>query len=250
MGQRSDGDLLFERYLAESGVVIPQHEPDLGAGRRIDYPVEIGGFTCLCEVKEFAPTTQSVIPGSMQDLLKPIRAKIHDAAPQLKAAKELGYPLVVVLTNPHNAPVIMGERELLWAIEGDPIVRVPVMTSAPPVHTVGRNGELRRDHAYITAVVVLYERLHARDFYDQLAEHSRDKAHEERIQAILAGRQTEPDGGYLFTHTFIPGGADAVSLPDVFFRGARDVVWEYSYDEQRYVVIHDPQAALPRQIAR
>jgi hypothetical protein len=28
------------------------------------------------------------------------------------------------------------------------------------------------------------------------------KAHEERIQAILAGRQSEPDGGYLFTHTW------------------------------------------------
>lgn len=240
MGQRSDGDLLFERYLAESGVAIPEHEPDLGAGRRIDYPVEIGGLTCLCEVKEFAPTTQSVIPGSMQDLLKPIRAKIHDAAPQLKAATDLGHPLVVVLTNPHSAPVIMGEREMLWAIEGDPIVRVPVTGSAPPVHTVGRNGELRSDHAYITAVVVLHERLHARDYYDELAEKSREKAHDERIAAILAGREGEPEGSYLFTHTFIPGGAEAVPLPGVFFRGPRDVVWEYSYDEQRYVVVHDP----------
>lgn len=66
MGQRSDGDLLFERYLAESGVVIPQHEPDLGAGR-IDYPVETAEFTCLCKVKEFGPTTQSVIPGLHAD---------------------------------------------------------------------------------------------------------------------------------------------------------------------------------------
>ncbi len=68
MGQRSDGDFLFERYLAEQGVAIPEHEPDLGIGKRIDYPVTIGGLTCLCEVKEFAPTTQSVIPGSMHDL--------------------------------------------------------------------------------------------------------------------------------------------------------------------------------------
>src|SRR5271168_1365806 len=125
--------------------------------------------------------------GSMQDLLKPIRAKIHDAAPQLKAARDLGHPLVVVLTNPHSAPVIMGEREMLWAIEGDPIVRVPVTGSAPPVHTVGRNGELRSDHAYVTAVVVLHERLHARDYYDELAEKSREEAHDERIAAILAG---------------------------------------------------------------
>jgi hypothetical protein len=155
-----------------------------------------------------------------------------------------------VLTNPHNAPVIVGEHELLWAIEGDPIVRVPVTRSAPPLHTVGRNGELRHDHAYITAVVVLHERLHARDHYDKLAEQSRDKAHDERIRAILAGRKTEPDGGYLFTHTFIPGGADAVPLPDVFFRGPRDVVWEYSYEKQRYAVVHDPGTPLTRQLAR
>jgi len=219
MGKRSDGDLLFERYLAEVGVRIPEHEPDLGIRKRVDYLVDVEGRTCLCEVKEFSPTTQSVIPGSMQDLLKPIRAKIHDSVPQLKAAKDLGHPLVVVLTNPHNAPVVMGERELLWAIEGDPIVGMHLNSSAPPVHSVGRNGELRHDHAYITAVVVLYERLHARDYYDELAEHSRDKAHEERIRAILAGREDEPGGGYLFTHTFIPGSAEAVPLPDVFFRG-------------------------------
>jgi hypothetical protein len=252
MGQRSDGDLLFERYLVERGVAIPAHEPDLGVGKRIDYPVVIGGHTCLCEVKEFAPTTQSVIPGSMQDLLKPIRAKIHDAAPQLKAARSLGHPLVVVLTNPNSAPVVMGEREMLWAIEGDPIVRVrvPLVSAAVPEHTIGRNGELRHDHAYITAVVVLYERLHARDYYDELAEQSRERAHDERIRAILDGRQEAPDGGYLVAHTFVPGGAEAVPLPDVFFRGERDVVWEYSYEEQRYVVVHDPQSAPPSQLAR
>jgi hypothetical protein len=250
MGQRSDGDLLFERYLEERGVAIPEHEPDLGVGKRIDYPVVIGGHTCLCEVKEFAPTTQSVIPGSMQDLLKPIRAKIHDAAPQLKAARGLGHPLVVVLTNPHHAPVVMGEREMLWAIEGDPIVRVPLASGAQPEHTVGRNGELRQDHAYITAVVVLYERLHARDHYDELAEQSRERPRDERIRAILDGRQEEPDGGYMFTHTFVPGGAEAAPLPDEFFRGERDVVLEYSYEEQGYVVVHDPQSALPGQLAR
>jgi hypothetical protein len=250
MGQRSDGDRLFERYLAERGIAIPEHEPDLGIGRRVDYSVVIGRHTCLCEVKEFAPTTQSVIPGSMHDLLKPIRAKIHDAAPQLKAARSLGQPLVVVLTNPNSAPVVMGEREMLWAIEGDPIVRVALASGAQAEHTVGRNGELRHDHAYITAVVVLYERLHARDYYDELAEQSRERAHDERIRAILDGRQEASEGGYLVAHTFIPGGAEAVPLPHVFFRGDRDVVWEYSYDEQRYFVVQDPQSALPRQLAR
>jgi hypothetical protein len=29
MGERSDGDMLFERYLAQRGIPIPEHEPDL-----------------------------------------------------------------------------------------------------------------------------------------------------------------------------------------------------------------------------
>jgi hypothetical protein len=246
MGHRTAGELLFERYLAEQGIPVPDHEPDLGIGKKIDYAIVIDGHTCLCEVKEYAPTTQSKIPGSMHDLLKPHRDKIHDGAPQLKAAKDLGYPLVVVLTNPHGAAVVTGEREILWAIEGDPVVARNSRSSAPPIHTVGRNGELRRDHAYISAVVMLYERLHARDYFDELAERERDRAHEERIHAILNGVQNAPEGGYMFAHTYVPGGLEAQPLPGVFFRGQRDLVLEYSYDEQRYVVVHEPDSATAR----
>ena len=160
MGQRTAGDLMFEAYVASCGLDVPEHEPDLGLLRRPDYLLNVNGQTCLCEVKEFAPTTNS-IPGAgtwpLTTVLKPIRRQVHEGARQLRAAAGLGHAFVVVLTNPHGAPVILGEQEFIWALEGDPVVRVPVgqYGSEEPVHTVGRNVELRHDHPYLTAVVHL-----------------------------------------------------------------------------------------------
>jgi hypothetical protein len=216
MGQRTAGDEVFEAYLRERGISIPKHEPDLGIGKRPDYLVTLGEDTCLCEVKEFAPGMNS-IPGSgswpMTTVLKPIRSKVHEGARQLRPAAELGHPLVVVLTNPHHAPVILGEQEFIWALEGDPIVRVPVgrHASGSPLHTVGRNGELRHDHPYLTAVALVYEHL------------------------------WEP--GHYSATVFVPSSGEAVRLPDVFFRGPGDRVLEYSFDRQAYLAVHEPVAA-------
>ena len=204
---------MFEAYLGEQRFDVPEHEPDLGVETRPDYLVALDGHTCLCEVKEFAPTTNS-IPGSgtwaMKTVLKPIRAKVHEGARQLRPAAGLGHALVVVLTNPHRAPVILGEQECLWALEGDPVVRVPVGpgVAATPEHTAGRNGELRHDHPYLTAVVILHEDLCER--------------HDHSAMAI------------------IPSSPVAVPIPDVFFHGPRDRVLEYSFERQAYVAVHDP----------
>lgn len=205
---------MFEAYLREQEVPVPEHEPDLGVGKRPDYLIALHGHTCLCEVKEFAPTTNS-IPGSgswpMDTVLKPIRSQVHEGARKLRAAKGLGHPLVVVLTNPHHAPVILGEREVLWALEGDPVVRMQVgSVTGPPIHTVGHNGELRHDHPYLTAVVVLFRSL------------------------------LEPE--HHAATVYIPSSSEAVTLPEVFFRGPRDRVLEYSFDRQAYVAVHDPVA--------
>src|SRR5205085_10860676 len=121
-----------------------------------------------------------------------------------------GHPIVVVLTNPHRARVILGEQECLWALEGDPVVRVPVgpVANGSPVHTVGHNGELRHDHPYLTAVVLLHKSLW------EPHEHS--------------------------ATVFIPSSEAAVPLADVFFRGPRDRVLEYSFERQGYVGAPDP----------
>jgi hypothetical protein len=54
------GELLFEEYLADHGYDAPQHERDLGVGKRPDYVVERGGHRCVCEVKDFAPDASSL----------------------------------------------------------------------------------------------------------------------------------------------------------------------------------------------
>lgn len=41
---------------------------------------------------------------AMTTVLKPIRSKVYEGARQPRPAAELGHPLVVVLTNPHDAP--------------------------------------------------------------------------------------------------------------------------------------------------
>jgi hypothetical protein len=133
-----------------------------------DYLVEHAGETCLCEVKEFARGTTSMPHAagkrggswSMQTVLRPIRSQIRDAARQLKPFASSGLPLVVVLTNPHGAAVNCGSQEMIWAMCGDPVIRLPVSTASgtvldAPIFTVDRNGRLRSDHPYISAVAIV-----------------------------------------------------------------------------------------------
>lgn len=208
---------MFEAYLIEHGIPLPEHEPDLGVGKRPDYLVEIAGYRCLCEVKEFARGTNS-LPGDSQSWdgqtrHKPIRTQVHLGARQLRAATQLGFPLVVVLTNPHRASVLLDDGDdVIPAIEGDLVIRVPRNGSGAAIKSVGLNGELRNDHRYLTAVVVLHEHL-------------------------------IPRGGHRFyARAFIPSAPDAVRLPDVFFRGPYDRVLEYSFERQRYISAHEPLA--------
>lgn len=167
MGHRTAGDLIFERYLAERGFLVPEHEPDLGIGVRPEYLLEADEDRCLVEVKEFAVSSWPLGSGgvaSQEQLLKPIRSQIHEAARKLRRARELKVPLVAVLTDPHRALWgLLRPFELIAAIGGDMEVRIPISATAsgavgPTVVAAGRNGELRNDHPYLTAVVVVHER--------------------------------------------------------------------------------------------
>jgi hypothetical protein len=168
VSERTAGEKMFEAYLRERGIAVPEHEPDLGATKRPDYVIEHAGERCLCEVKQFARDTTSMPhkPGtrggswSMQTVLRPIRSQIREAARQLKPFANSRLPLVVVLTNPHAALVNCGMQEMIWAMCGDPAVRLPVSAGTgavfdTPIFTVDRNGRLRSDHSYISAVAIV-----------------------------------------------------------------------------------------------
>jgi hypothetical protein len=215
MGERTDGDRLFEDYLGHVGVRVPEHEPDLGIGVRIEYLLDIDGHTCATEVKEFAPESwplkRRIGSYSFKTLLKPIRKQIYEAAHKLHKAERLGHPLVVILTDPHRAmSAFLGPEWIVWAMMGDPEGRVPVSEEAQPAGpariAAGRHGKLRTDHAYISAVTVINDE----------AEHPRAR-------------------------TFITNSPDAVPLSPAFFRGADDLVWEYSDEDSAYVPVDGPQ---------
>ena len=209
MGQPTDGDRLFEDYLRHAGIAVPEHEPDLGIGVRIEYLLDLNGDTCATEVRQFDPESFPLRAGrsqSMQQVLKPHRTQIHEAARKLREARALGHPLVVVLTDPENALFgLLRPGEIIAAIAGDLQVRQAVSASGsvgPAELGAGRNGELRHDHPYVTAVVHI----------DHSGEHPRAR-------------------------TFITNSPGAVPLPPVFFRGPDDLVWEYSDEASAYVPV-------------
>lgn len=213
MGQRTAGDLIFERYLAERGVPVPEHEPDLGIGVRPEYVVELDGERCIVEVKEFAPGSWPIRRGvtEQQQQHKPIRGQVKDAAQKLKKARALKLPLVVVLTDPHRAlegllrPVEMGA-----ALRGDLMLQVrPSRSDAGAWVSLehGRNGKLRNDHPYITAVVVVQERF---------------------------------DGTHR-SDTYITHSPGAEALPGAFFAGADDDdLYDFSERRDLYILRQRP----------
>ncbi|MEA2144815.1 MAG: hypothetical protein QOG59_402 [Solirubrobacteraceae bacterium] len=218
VAERTAGEKMFEAYLRERGIAVPEHEPDLGAKKWPDYLVEHAGERCICEVKEFARGTTSMPhqPGkrggswSMQTVLRPIRSQIREAARQLKPFADSGLPLVVVLTNPHAAAVNCGSQEMIWAMCGDPVIRLQVgavtgSAADSPIFTVDRNGRLRSDHPYISAVAIV------------------------RTQWIL-----EPYKD-LSVEVFDSPRGTAAALPGCIFDGKDDRRLEYRVDLGRYV---------------
>jgi hypothetical protein len=209
MGQRTPGDQRFESYLAERGIDVPEHEPDLGIGVRIEYLLKHEGVSCATEVKEFAPDSWPIKKSgsySQKTMLKPIRGQIHEAARKLRRARGLGHPLVVVLTDPANAMSgFLTPTEIIASMMGDLQVQIAVSASGPvgpSEFNAGVNGELRHDHPYISAVSVV----HARTPTEHVAD------------------------------TYITRSPDAMALSPAFFRGTNDRVFEYDADQGAYVL--------------
>jgi hypothetical protein len=211
MGQRTTGDEMFEAYLSEREYAVSEHEPDLGIGVRVEFVI---GRTepdeVITEVKQFAPDAWPMKDAhaeggtySQKKILHPIRSSIHEGAQKLKKAKDLGNPLVVVLTDPDNAMFgLLTPTEIIPAINGDLAVQVPMSRSGPAGPTslvTTRNGELRNEHRHVSAVVVIHRR-----------------SADEHV-----------------AHTYITNAPDAVVLDRALFRGPGDLVWEF-VDGQGY----------------
>jgi hypothetical protein len=249
MGQRTAGDLMFEAYLGEHEYLAPEHEPDLGATKRPDYVIERHGDRCVVEVKEFAANTRSFPDQrfgttSAEAILKPIRSQIREAARQLKSVAELGLPLVVMLTNPHGALVLLGVEEMVWAMYGDPVVVMDLDphlggATGEPRQEVGRNGRLARDHQYVSAVAILSRRERSADWYDEMNEHHADLSGGDRWQLICEAeaRGERPEGSYHRVSVFKTLSPSAVPLPVTFFASEHDRVFEPNDEGTAYIQV-------------
>jgi len=205
MGQRTAADDITEAYCIERGYTVSEHEPDLGIGKRIEFKIESGDDGCLTEVKEFdlatAPMTDGKGRWCQKETLKPIRSQIHEGAHKLKKAKDLGLPLVVVLVDAQGAMErLLNPFQIVAAMKGDLEILIPERGPVvAPTLAAGRNGELRNDHPYLSAVTVLHRNWNW------------DKC---------------------LAHTFVTHSPGATPLSPAFFSGPDDLVFDYTEGDE------------------
>jgi hypothetical protein len=247
VGQKTAGDLMFEQYLREHGYAAVEHEPDLGVAKRPDYVIERAGTRCVVEVKMFDAATRSFPDQpfgttNAETVMKPVRSQLREAARQLKPLAGSGLPLVVLLTNPHEAMVFLDEHHMVYAMYGDPIVVIDIDPEVggavgDPRHEVGRNGRLARDHQYISAVAVLSEREHAADFYDEMNRRYADLPADARWERIedATTRGERQSGSYHRVRVFKTLSPSAAPLPGVFFEGPHDELFEPNEEGTAYI---------------
>jgi hypothetical protein len=255
-----ESEAWFDEYVRWHGHDPGDPEPDLGVGKNPDRLMTWSGHEVVCEIKQFesSPFARLGEGGGVMDVkevLGQVRRKVSRAAEQLKPLAATDWPLVVVLVNPKGLPVSMSEHEMVWALYGDPVIRLTINTDigtavGPAEHTVGENSRMLRNHRYVSAVVALHRGSHRQDWHNACWE--RLKAEEsgfdpsdidtivklaERVEdaeaAALANGEIE-EGDYLYTEVFTAISETAVPLPRDVFDGPRDTRWDYDRSTESY----------------
>jgi hypothetical protein len=253
MGQRTAGDLMFEAYLAEQGYGEAEHEPELGVGKYPDYMIERNGRRCVVEIKEFSPDSSpfpdrpGLITLDAKTVLKPIRGQLREAARKFKAMEKLGLPLIVMLANPRGVALDLSIENIIQSMYGDLTYTFPVSAETggatePGQFVAGRNGRYRADHQYVSAVGLLSSRdRRAERISGIFAEHRElPMADLHRLLDEADARGEVPDGTY-HTVTLVKSASEtAVPVPDQFFDGEQDRVFEYEEDSGGYVQARGP----------
>lgn len=186
--------------------------------------------------------------------MKPVRKAISRAARQLKPLAGGGWPLVVVLANPRGMPVPFSSVEIIWALYGDPVWKITIDPATgekmgETEYGADRNGQIRNQHQYLSAVVALRHRTLAQDWSDAnwarlREEHGFDSSDPEASSrlaelALRSAAEAEERGEiprveYFFADVFVTKSPHATPLPASVFDGERDSRWEFDEAQDAY----------------
>lgn len=248
-----ESEAWFDDYVRSHGHDPGDPEPDLGIEKNPDRLISWNGHEVVCEIKQFeshpyARRGEGVGVMDVKEVLGQVRRKVSRAAEQLKPLAATDWPLVVVLANPKGLPVSFSEHETIWALYGDPVIRLTINTeigaaTAPAVHTVGRNSRLLFNHQYLSAVVALRKGSHRQDWHNACWERMKEQQPDfdpsdidaivrlaeqvEKAEAEALANGEIEEGDYLYTEVFTAVSQTAVPLPRDVFDGPRDTRWDY-----------------------
>jgi hypothetical protein len=257
--QPNESEVWFDDYVRAHGHDPGGPEPDLGIEKSPDRLITWNSHEVVCEIKQFEANPFDRLVGNfgtmeMRRALSPVRRKVMKAAEQLKPLAGSDWPLVVVLANPLGQPVQFSTREIIWSLFGDPIIQIPLRvedggSGGDAVQTVGRNGQIRLQHQYLSAIVALRHRTNAQDWADEnweriKREHAIESRDYEAVSELgkLAMESVEearargeiPDGEYFYAEVFTTLSETAVPLPPDAFDGPRDTRWDYDATTENY----------------
>jgi hypothetical protein len=254
-----ESEAWFDEYVRAHGHDPGDPEPDLGIEKNPDRLISWNGHEVVCEIKQFESSPFALRgegAGVMdaKEVLGQVRRKVSRAAEQLKPLADTRWPLVVVLANPKGYAVSFSDHEIIWALFGDPVIRLTINTDIgaavePAEHTVGRNSRMLRNHQYVSAVVALRRGSHRQDWHNACWERMKAEqefdptdidaivrlaeAVEEAEAEVLANGEIE-EGNYLYTEVFTATSETAVPLPRDVFDGPRDTRWDYDAATENY----------------
>jgi hypothetical protein len=249
---RNDAERWFERYVHGHDYSY-DYEPDLRVSTRPDFVIERAGTRVVCEVKGFEQPSAfknrlSQAVGAFMagddEIYRPMRSAVREAARQLKPLAGTGLPLVVVLADPRDHVVLLDIEHLVEAMFGNPGWTGSLNESTGEVEGLhfayGQDGRLRNDHPYISAVLILrkvdlgyeYRQAWGRAWVDG---RPRVSWKEHGFEAVATAMQEErkaweshvaeanvPAGYAYKVDVLTTGSASATPVPDEVFNGPRD----------------------------
>jgi len=247
---KNEAERWFERYMRDHGYDY-DYEPDLGVSTRPDFLVWRADVQMVCEVKGFdQPTplerrlrgTSHTTMISSDEEYGPMRSAVREAARQLKPLAGSGYPLVVVLANPMGHRVNLSLERLVEAMYGNPGLVGNFNAEKGEVEDfrfeLGRDGRLRNDHPYISAVAILRERSRADEYYNEWRiewKKGRKPLDRPTTEEIIAEAEAEhaawnaseaskhvPEGHVYIIELMTTGSPDAVPVPEDVVNCPRD----------------------------